>query len=448
MIHHPRTKFVCDSCPSPSARTADLSLCPCLSGPHERPRRRPGYSRQQASAPIPLSATISLISSPAPCLAFNLIAICELLCPRSTSPAHPADRSSARACSSTCTLLQPVRHTRRYSSLTCNPTLGAQPAREASLCPSPTSSIPSDIFRLGSPTHFDPHDPLRRDADVLPQLQILPTQVPQTSYTPVDGRGRINIVLDIVNAIGIIAFSFRGHNLVLEIQATMPSTPKYPSRIQMWRGVKAAYLLVAFCFYPIAICGFWAYGNKIPPARFCTHSLHSTATIHLVLSGVHQKVQQALPTVAEIRVPSIFFGYVVFLIAVAFPFLSDLAGLLGGIALPVTLAYPCFMWIVIKNPEKFNTACCVTGRCGAWVSQNLLIELQIGNKEREMMEAGLQGAARQAHAKADEIAKLMNENDLLKSTVEELKRKSVATDIDPLRDKYHPKVAALERRKH
>lgn len=48
------------------------------------------------------------------------------------------------------------------------------------------------------------------------------------------------------------------------------------------------------------------------------------------------------------------FGAVAFLIAVAFPFLSDMAGLMGGIALPVTLAYPCFMWILVKKPEKYS----------------------------------------------------------------------------------------------
>lgn len=47
-----------------------------------------------------------------------------------------------------------------------------------------------------------------------------------------------------------------------------------------------------------------------------------------------------------------FFGSVTFFVSVALPFLPSLAGLIGGIALPVTLAYPCFMWIVIKKPEK------------------------------------------------------------------------------------------------
>lgn len=79
-------------------------------------------------------------------------------------------------------------------------------------------------------------------------------------------------------------------------------------------------------------------------------------------------------------------------------------------------------------------------------SRNNLSELENVKKEKQMMEAALQGAARQAQAKADEIAKLMNENELLKSTVEELKRKSTEADIDALRDEYHQRVAALERK--
>ena len=48
------------------------------------------------------------------------------------------------------------------------------------------------------------------------------------------------------------------------------------------------------------------------------------------------------------------FGYGCFFVAVAIPFLGSLAGLVGGIALPVTLAYPCFMWLKIKKPKVFS----------------------------------------------------------------------------------------------
>ncbi|CAA6671613.1 unnamed protein product [Spirodela intermedia] len=66
--------------------------------------------------------------------------------------------------------------------------------------------------------------------------------------------------------------------------------------------------------------------------------------------------------------------------------------------------------------------------------------------EMKMMEAALQGAARQAQSKADEIAKLMNENEQLKSTIEDLKRKTSESDSDSLREEYHQRVASLERK--
>lgn len=55
----------------------------------------------------------------------------------------------------------------------------------------------------------------------------------------------------------------------------------------------------------------------------------------------------------------VFSGFLSFFVAVATPFLSSLAGLIGGIALPVTLAYPCFMWLKAKKPKKYNVMWCL-----------------------------------------------------------------------------------------
>ncbi|PWA98336.1 TATA element modulatory factor 1 DNA binding protein [Artemisia annua] len=66
-------------------------------------------------------------------------------------------------------------------------------------------------------------------------------------------------------------------------------------------------------------------------------------------------------------------------------------------------------------------------------------------KEMKTMEAALLGATRQAQAKADEIAKLMNENEHLKSIINE-KSKSYEADIESLREEYHQRVSALERK--
>lgn len=73
-------------------------------------------------------------------------------------------------------------------------------------------------------------------------------------------------------------------------------------------------------------------------------------------------------------------------------------------------------------------------------------ELEKVKKEMKMMEAALHGAARQAQAKADEIARLMNENEQLKSVIDEVKRKTNEAEIESLREEYHQRVAVLERK--
>lgn len=87
-----------------------------------------------------------------------------------------------------------------------------------------------------------------------------------------------NRIFSVWNALGIIAFAFRGHNLVLEIRGTMRSDAKQPSRLAMWRGGEAAYLVIALCLFPLAIGGYWAYGNLVSDISFianvCTFTLN------------------------------------------------------------------------------------------------------------------------------------------------------------------------------
>ncbi|KAL3511775.1 hypothetical protein ACH5RR_024492 [Cinchona calisaya] len=75
-------------------------------------------------------------------------------------------------------------------------------------------------------------------------------------------------------------------------------------------------------------------------------------------------------------------------------------------------------------------------------------EMEKLKKDMKMMETALQGAARQAQAKADEIAKLMNENEQLKAVIEDLKRTSSEAEIESLREECRQRVASLERKLH
>ncbi|KAM1423473.1 hypothetical protein TB2_015717 [Malus domestica] len=57
------------------------------------------------------------------------------------------------------------------------------------------------------------------------------------SYKPLETKSDAATVFSVLNALGITTFAFRGHNPVLEIQGTMPSSSKRPSRLPMWEGV-------------------------------------------------------------------------------------------------------------------------------------------------------------------------------------------------------------------
>lgn len=67
----------------------------------------------------------------------------------------------------------------------------------------------------------------------------------------------------VFNALGQISFAFAGHAVILEIQATMPSTPEKPSRIPMWKGAVGSYFINAICYFPVALIGYWAFGQDV-----------------------------------------------------------------------------------------------------------------------------------------------------------------------------------------
>lgn len=207
-------------------------------------------------------------------------------------------------------------------------------------------------------------------------------RLPNVSYDPIRVGNEVSKIFDVLNALGIIAFAFRGHNLILEIQATMPSSEKHPSNVPMWKGVKVSYTLIAMCLFPLAVGGYWAYGQMIPSsgmltALFAFHSqdvsksIQALTSILVIINALSSFQIYGMPTFDELE--SIYvirfkkpcawwlrviirtvFGFTCFFIAVAIPFVASLAGLVGGIALPVTLVYPCFMWLKLKKPKVYS----------------------------------------------------------------------------------------------
>ncbi|KAI3976890.1 hypothetical protein MKX01_008748 [Papaver californicum] len=213
-------------------------------------------------------------------------------------------------------------------------------------------------------------------------------QVDNVSYgykqtTPADNMFRV------FNALGQISFAFAGHAVVLEIQATIPSTPSKPSKIPMWKGARTAYFITAICYFPVAMIGYWAFGQDVEDnlllalkrPEWLIAAANMMVVIHVI--GSYQvyampvfdmienifvkrlKCQQGFPLRLVTRTTyvclTLFFG-------VTFPFFGDLLGFFGGFGFaPTSYFLPCIMWLAIKKPSKFsrswfiNWACIVVG---------------------------------------------------------------------------------------
>ncbi|OAE32334.1 hypothetical protein AXG93_3017s1040 [Marchantia polymorpha subsp. ruderalis] len=83
---------------------------------------------------------------------------------------------------------------------------------------------------------------------------------------------------------------------------------------------------------------------------------------------------------------------------------------------------------------------------GTMVSEKSNVEENKLKAELKMMEAALQGAAKQAQMKADEISRLMGENEKLKADVDAYKNKSNDMELDALREEFQQRIGAAERK--
>lgn len=85
---------------------------------------------------------------------------------------------------------------------------------------------------------------------------------PDVQYSP-RASTTTGSVFNFFSALGDVAFAYAGHNVVLEIQATIPSTPEKPSKKPMWKGVIVAYIVVALCYFPVSMVGYRVFGKDV-----------------------------------------------------------------------------------------------------------------------------------------------------------------------------------------
>ncbi|CAL5185685.1 unnamed protein product [Lathyrus oleraceus] len=186
----------------------------------------------------------------------------------------------------------------------------------------------------------------------------------------------IGSVFNFFNALGTVAFAYAGHNVVLEIQATIPSSPEKPSKVPMWRGVVVAYIVVALCYFPVAIVGYWIFGNEVKdnilislekPAWLIamanlfvvlhvigSYQLYAMPVFDMIESLMVKKLKFTPTKTLRFIVRNLYVAFTMF-VGITFPFFGSLLGFFGGFALaPTTYFLPCIMWLAVYKPKKFS----------------------------------------------------------------------------------------------
>ncbi|KAF5739560.1 putative amino acid transporter [Tripterygium wilfordii] len=177
-------------------------------------------------------------------------------------------------------------------------------------------------------------------------------------------------------ALGDVAFAYAGHNVVLEIQATIPSTPDKPSKGPMWRGVIIAYLVVALCYFPVALVGYYVFGNLVEDNILISlekptwlivmanmfvvvhvigsYQLYAMPVFDMLETLLVKKLQFRPSAALRFITRNTYVAFTMF-VAITFPFFGGLLGFFGGFAFaPTTYFLPCIMWLAIYKPKTFS----------------------------------------------------------------------------------------------
>ncbi|XP_057431496.1 lysine histidine transporter 2-like [Lotus japonicus] len=207
---------------------------------------------------------------------------------------------------------------------------------------------------------------------------------PNVDYS-IKSHSTADAIFNFLSALGDVAFAYAGHNVVLEIQATMPSSPEVPSKKPMWRGVILAYIGVAFCYFPVALIGYYMFGNAVDDNILITLErpvwLIAAANLFVVLHVIGGYQIFAMPMydmletflVKKVKIPpsftlrlitrSVYVGLTM-LVGISVPFFGSLLGFLGGFAFaPTSYFLPCIIWLKLKKPKIFSLSWIINWIC-------------------------------------------------------------------------------------
>ncbi|XP_010682865.3 lysine histidine transporter-like 2 [Beta vulgaris subsp. vulgaris] len=191
--------------------------------------------------------------------------------------------------------------------------------------------------------------------------------------------------MNFFTALGDVAFAFAGHNVVLEIQATMPSSPERPSKEPMWKGVKFAYIVVAICYFPVAWIGYYTFGNSVEDNVLISleepvwliiaanvfvlvhvigsYQVFAMPVFDMLETFLVKKMKFKPTSILRFVTRNVYVAFTVF-VAITFPFFGGLLGFFGGFAFaPTSYFLPCIIWLRICKPKRFSFTWCTNWFC-------------------------------------------------------------------------------------
>eukprot|EP00271_Cylindrocystis_brebissonii_P005973 TRINITY_DN1845_c0_g1_i1.p1 TRINITY_DN1845_c0_g1~~TRINITY_DN1845_c0_g1_i1.p1 ORF type:complete len:480 (-),score=28.50 TRINITY_DN1845_c0_g1_i1:406-1845(-) len=209
---------------------------------------------------------------------------------------------------------------------------------------------------------------------------------PNVSYDRPGGSTKEH-VFGICEAISTFTFAYAGHAVVLENLSSIGTGPR--AKRPMLKGCAVGYLIVAYCYFCVAIAGYWSFGNAISgnilnwleTPRWVVVMANSLVVLHmigsfqiftvplfqifeeyLIQSHKYNQIQDFLHRLVYRTSYILIVGFV----AAIFPHFSDLLTLLAGVALaPSTYVMPPLLWMILKRPSVYKPS--------FWTNVSLLV---------------------------------------------------------------------------
>ncbi|WOL00879.1 hypothetical protein Cni_G09592 [Canna indica] len=150
----------------------------------------------------------------------------------------------------------------------------------------------------------------------------------------------------------------------------------------MLKGVIIAYVVVALCYFPVAIVGYWVFGNNVDDNILITlnrpnwliamanmmvvihvigsYQIYAMPVFNMIETMLVKKLQFTPELTLRLIARSVYqflphFAAFTMFVGMTFPFFGALLGFFGGFALaPTTFFLPCIMWLAIYKPRRFS----------------------------------------------------------------------------------------------